>query len=81
MLGTQPLPPWRQAYPPPSDGAAYGIFYIWVIIYGLVGVQMSWLLRPFIGHPGTPFELFRQRQGNFFEAVVNHLRSLLDFIN
>lgn len=47
----------------------YGVFYVWIIIYGLVGAQMGWLLRPFIGHPNMPFQWFRPRSGNFFQAV------------
>ena len=38
--------------------------------------QLSWVLRPFIGDPDQPFQWFRPRQSNFFEAVwkaVHHL--------
>lgn len=45
------------------------VFRIWVIVYGLVGAQMSWVLSPFLGSPGTPFVLFHGRESNFFEAV------------
>ncbi|HYE03756.1 MAG TPA: hypothetical protein VD963_11050 [Phycisphaerales bacterium] len=53
------------------------VFNIWVVIYGLVGAQMGWLLRPFIGQPGAPFTWFRPRSGNFFESVLTHLERLL----
>jgi len=46
------------------------IFRFWIIIFGLVGAQMSWLLRPFIGNPDQPFTWFRVRESNFFEAVI-----------
>ncbi len=49
------------------------VFRIWVVVFGLVGAQMSWVLRPFIGSPDAPFELFRQRTGNFFENVWSSL--------
>jgi len=52
------------------------VFYCWVVVFGLVGAQMGWVLRPFIGDPGMPFEWFRTRESNFFEAVFNTLRSL-----
>jgi hypothetical protein len=58
-------------------GHARMIFRIWVIIYGLVGVQMGWLLRPFIGSPDMEFTWFRERSGNFFEAVTRSLQLLL----
>jgi hypothetical protein len=51
------------------------IFRIWVIVFMLVGAEMAYVLRPFIGHPDKPFELLRERQGNFFQAVWDLLRS------
>ncbi len=59
-----------------ESGAANGIFQIWVIIYALVGAQMSWLLRPFIGNPAMEFTLFRHRDGNFFSSVIDHIGKL-----
>jgi len=54
------------------EGGASGgqnVFRVWLVIYAVVGAQMGWILRPFIGDPHRPFELFRERQGNFFVAV------------
>jgi hypothetical protein len=70
-------PPPRQTVVVQREGSAYGIFYIWVIIYGLVGAQMGWILRPFVGNPGVPFEWFRARSGNFFQAVFEQLQTLM----
>lgn len=53
------------------------IFGIWIFIYALVGMQMGWLLRPFIGRPGMAFEWFRPREGNFFAAFFQSLQRLL----
>jgi len=53
------------------------VFFCWVVIYSLVGAQMSWILRPFIGSPASPFEWFRERDSNFFEAVAGTLGTLL----
>lgn len=47
------------------------VFSIWIMVFGLVGAQMGWVLRPFIGSPDQPFEFFRARNSNFFEAVWN----------
>jgi hypothetical protein len=52
------------------------VFYCWVVVFALVGAQMSWVLRPFIGDPTLPFAWFRQRQSNFFEAVARALADL-----
>ncbi len=60
-----------------SMGQASVIFRIWVVIYALVGAQTGYILRPFIGHPNLPFEMFRNREGNFFQAVGASLRGLL----
>jgi hypothetical protein len=53
------------------------VFYCWMVIFGLVGAQMSWVLRPFIGNPDQPFEWFRPRQSHFFEALWTTVRQLL----
>jgi hypothetical protein len=34
------------------------------------------VLRPFIGYPGAPFEWFRERESNFFLAVLKSLANL-----
>jgi hypothetical protein len=75
-----PAPPQRQWYLPPVQpprSKARTVFYVWVIVYALVGAQMSWVLRPFIGDPTIPFEWFRDRDGNFFQSVVEVLDNLL----
>ena len=56
---------------------APGVFWAWTAICGVVGAQMGWILRPFIGSPDLPVELFRQRPSNFFEAFFEALRQLL----
>jgi hypothetical protein len=65
----------------PSAGAvrtrgARGVFRVWTVIYALVGLQMGWLLRPFIGHPAAAFTLFRARTGNFFIGLFDNLSRL-----
>src|SRR5262249_44715430 len=46
------------------------VFRCWAIVFGLVGAQMSWVLRPFIGDPHQPFTWFRPRESNFFENML-----------
>lgn len=53
------------------------VFRCWVILFALVGAQTGWVLRPFIGSPGMPFTWFRERESNFFSAVINALLNLL----
>lgn len=45
----------------------------WLLLYAVVGVQMSWILRPFIGSPSLEFVFFRGKSGSFVEAVFDHL--------
>ena len=52
------------------------IFRIWVVVFGLVGAQMSWILRPFIGDPNQPFTFLRNRESHFFQAVVEAIHKL-----
>lgn len=40
----------------------------WLALYAFVGMQMGWTLRPFVGTPGTPFQVFRD--GAFTNAYV-----------
>jgi hypothetical protein len=49
---------------------------VWTLIYGVVGAQMGWILRPFVGTPNLPFTLFRQRESNFFQAFFGALGDL-----
>jgi hypothetical protein len=53
------------------------VFSCWIVVFGLVGSQMGWVLRPFIGDPHRPFQWFRERESNFFEAVWFTLVDLL----
>jgi hypothetical protein len=52
------------------------VFQLWVIVFALVGAQMGWVLRPFIGNPDLPFTWFRGRESNFFQAVSRTFQSL-----
>jgi len=49
------------------------IFRVWLLIYVVVGAQMGWILRPFIGNPHLPFQPFRARWSNVFEFMARLL--------
>ncbi len=53
------------------------VFRCWVVLFALVGAQMGWVLRPFIGSPQLPFTWFRERHSNFFAGVLRALGDLL----
>lgn len=52
------------------------IFTTWIVIYALVGLQMAWILRPFIGTPGSEFTLLRPISSNVFESIMQCLNRL-----
>jgi hypothetical protein len=61
------------------DQSVKNVFRIWVIVFGLVGAQMGWVLRPFVGHPRADFTFFRERKENFFQAVVTKVGELFEW--
>lgn len=46
------------------------LLYVWIVLYGFVGTQLGWTLRPFFGDPGAEFALFRQIEGNFYVNII-----------
>jgi hypothetical protein len=56
---------------------AFSVTTIWAVMFALVGAQMSWVLRPFIGNPAQPFQWLRTRESDFFTAVLKALYKLL----
>lgn len=56
------------------------ILVFWMFVYAFVGSQMAWTLRPFVGSPQYPFELFRQLGGNFYTNVMYSIGEILGFL-
>lgn len=52
------------------------VFRCWVVLFGLVGAQMGWVLRPFVGSPDMPFTWFRPREANVFQGILTALSNL-----
>jgi hypothetical protein len=48
----------------------------WIVIYAMVGAQMGWVLRPFVGAPQLPFRVFRAREANVFVDVLRTIGDL-----
>jgi hypothetical protein len=68
----------RAPQPAPGDRpASMLLLYIWILLFGFVGTQLAWTLRPFFGSPGQPFELFRDIDGTFYGNILSTLGSLL----
>jgi hypothetical protein len=54
-----------------SAAVARRVLLAWLAVNLLLGSQLSWILRPFIGAPGLPIEFLRATafKGNFYETV------------
>ena len=48
----------------------YKLITGWLFLFGFVGSQLGWTLRPFVGTPEEPFALFREIESNFYIQVV-----------
>ena len=56
------------------------VSYLWLFTYVLVGSQMAWTLRPFVGYPNAPFEPLRQVGGNFYDNILASMGEILGFL-
>lgn len=63
------------------NGIGKRILFIWILLYGFVGTQMTWRLSPFIGKPEDPFYFVRPSRDNFYMDVLNALKGALDISN
>lgn len=66
-----PRPPAPAATPP-----SMALLYIWILLFGFVGTQLAWTLRPFFGSPGMKFSLYRDIDGNFYAEILRTLAHL-----
>lgn len=50
----------------------------WQLIHAFVGIQMAWVLRPFVGKPGTPTEFFREDSwSNAYQYIAELIWNLI----
>ncbi|TQS45480.1 hypothetical protein FL583_10095 [Cryptosporangium phraense] len=74
--------PETPPHPAPKPAGAFDrpvntrLLYVWVLLFGFVGTQLAWTLRPFIGEPNHPFQLFRDIEGSFYGNVLHTIASL-----
>ena len=53
------------------------LLYVWILLFGFVGTQLGWTLRPFFGDPGRPFALFRHIDGTFYAEILHTIARLV----
>jgi hypothetical protein len=46
------------------------LVYVWILLFGFVGTQLAWTLRPFFGDPDGQFALFREISGTFYTDIL-----------
>jgi hypothetical protein len=75
--GGLPLPAHQlPARPAAERPASMTLLYVWILLFGFVGTQLAWTLRPFFGSPGMPFGLYRPIEGNFYAEILRTLGNL-----
>jgi hypothetical protein len=67
----RPMKPQPAATPPSMT-----LLYVWILLFGFVGTQLAWTLRPFFGSPGMKFSLYRDIDGNFYAEIFRTLSHL-----
>ena len=71
------MPPAKVGPPNAERPASMILLYIWIVLFGFVGTQLAWTLRPFFGDPGSPFAIFREVGGTFYADVLSTIGQLL----
>jgi hypothetical protein len=66
----------RPGTPAGQRPASMTLLYIWILLFGFVGTQLAWTLRPFFGSPGQDFALFRSIEGNFYAEILRTIANL-----
>lgn len=79
LPGAEPAVAAPARVPARAADQARRVLGVWCLVYGVVGAQMGWLLRPFLGAPDLPFALFRAREDNVLIGVLRTIGKLFDF--
>jgi hypothetical protein len=69
----------RQRSPQPAGQPtppSMSLLYIWILLFGFVGTQLAWTLRPFFGSPDKGFSLYRDIDGNFYAEIFRTIADL-----
>ncbi|MEO7795761.1 MAG: hypothetical protein ABIV06_13410 [Thermoanaerobaculia bacterium] len=66
---------YRKLCDPDQQRGSTRALLLYFVIHAVVGAQLAWVLRPFIGSPTLSFELFRNLDGNIFNHILGMLGS------
>jgi hypothetical protein len=56
-----------------EDRRHLAMLWTWVLLYAFVGMQMGWMLRPFVGTPNQPVTFFREEPFSNAYVVIFEL--------
>ncbi|MCL1470885.1 actin-binding WH2 domain-containing protein [Argonema antarcticum] len=62
-----------------GQGTRTKILQFWLVLYGFVGSQLGWVIRPIFGNPQQQFVLFREMQGNIYLDITKAISEVLGF--
>ena len=62
---------------PAERPTSMALVYVWILLFGFVGTQLAWTLRPFFGDPDAPFALFREISGTFYTDILQTIGNVL----
>jgi hypothetical protein len=58
---------------PASGGRHRAMLWMWVVLYAFVGMQLGWMLRPFVGGPDRPVSFLRDEPFSNAYVVIAKL--------
>jgi hypothetical protein len=62
---------------PKANNQTKNVLVAWLILYCLVGAQLAWTLKPFLGTPYLPATPpFRMEKGNIFVSTIESMRDI-----
>jgi hypothetical protein len=72
----QHMGPYPRPAHQPEPRVNMTLIRIWVLLFGFVGTQLAWTLRPFVGSPDMEFQVFRAIEGNFYVNIIQTIGAL-----
>ncbi len=65
---------YRELTSDPVSGVRHkAMLWMWVVLYAFVGMQLGWMLRPFVGGPDRPVSFFRDEPFSNAYVVIAKL--------
>lgn len=56
------------------------VLWAWMLVYALVGIQLAWELRPYMGKDNLPFEIKRTSTRDFYSTTIQTIGEILRIV-